>query len=72
MSLQQIPTIPVEHFDAHNESKTHLHGHWLFIARAGWVALTLLVLMLNAIAIPHANVMLQAVCQPGAVCISGL
>jgi hypothetical protein len=72
MSLQQIPTSAVEHSGAQNEPKTHLHGHWLFIARAGWVALTLLVLTLNAIAIPHANVLLQAVCQPGAVCISSL
>ena len=49
-----------------------LHGRWLFIARAGWVALTLLVLTLNAIAIPQANALMQAVCQPGALCIYGL
>src|SRR6266699_4906928 len=72
MSLQQSPTSAVEHSGARNESKTRLHGRGLFIARAGWVALTLLVLTLNAIAIPQANALLQAVCQPGAVCISGL
>jgi len=71
MSLQQSPTSAVEHSGARNEPKTRLHGRWLFIARAGWVALTLLVLMLNAIAIPHANALLQAVCQPGALCTNG-
>jgi hypothetical protein len=71
MSLQQSPTSAVEHSSARNESKTRLHGRWLFIARAGWVALTLLVLTLNAIAIPQANALLQAVCQPGALCING-
>src|SRR6266702_2649345 len=71
MSPQQTPTSAVEHSGARNEPNTGLHGRWLFIARAGWVALTLLVLMLNAIAIPHANALLQAVCQPGALCING-
>jgi len=71
MSLQQSPTSAVKHSGARNEPKTRLHGHWLFIARAGWVALTLLVLTLNAIAIPHAYALLQAVCQPGALCING-
>ncbi len=71
MSLQKSPTSAVEHSGARNEPNTGLHGRWLFIARAGWVALTLLVLMLNAIAIPHANALLQAVCQPGALCING-
>jgi len=71
MSLQQSPTSAVEHSGARNEPKTRLHGRWLFIARAGWVALTLLVLTLNAIAIPHAYALLQAVCQPGTLCING-
>src|SRR6266571_5171165 len=71
MSLQQNPTSAVEHSGARNEPKTRLHGRWLFIARAGRVALTLLVLTLNAIAIPHAYALLQAVCQPGATCIYG-
>lgn len=53
-------------------SGTRLHGRWLLTARAAWIILTLLVLTLNAIAIPRAVALLQAVCQPGAVCISGL
>src|SRR5713101_1380608 len=72
MNLQQSPTITVERPGARNESETRLHGRWLLIARVGWVALTLLVLALNAIAIPRADALLQAVCQPGALCISGL
>jgi hypothetical protein len=71
MSLQQSPTSSVEHLNARDESETRLHGRWLYIARAGWVALTLLVLTLNAIAIPQADALLQAVCQPGALCING-
>jgi hypothetical protein len=50
---------------------TRLHGRWMLIARVGWVALTLLVLTLNAIAIPQANALMQTVCQPGALCING-
>src|SRR5437660_1376216 len=71
MSLQQSPNSLVEQSDTRNESKTGLHGRWLFIARAGWVTLTLLILLLNFLAIPHTATLLQAVCQPGAVCING-
>src|SRR5258707_4611833 len=72
MSLQQSPTIDIERPDVRNESETRLPVRSLFIARAGWVALTLLVLTLNAVAIPRTDALLQAVCQPGMVCISGL
>ena len=72
MNLQQSPTSTVEHPGARNASEARLHGRWLLIARVGWVALTLLVLTLNAIAIPQADALLQAICQPGALCISGL
>jgi hypothetical protein len=72
MNLQQIPTSTVEHPGARNASEARLHGRWLLIARVGWVALTLLVLTLNAIAIPQADALLQAICQPGALCINGL
>ena len=72
MNLQQSPTNTVEPFSARTESETRLYGRRLLIARAGWVVLTLLVLTLNAISIPRAVTLLQAVCQPGALCISGL
>jgi hypothetical protein len=61
MSLQQSPIRTVEHLSVRNESQTRMHGRGLFIARLGWVALTLLVLALNAIAIPQADALLQGV-----------
>ena len=72
MNLQQSPAIDIERSDAHNGSQTHLRGRWLFIARVSWIVLTLLVLTLNAISVPRADALLQAVCQPGALCINGL
>ncbi len=71
MSLQQSPTSAIERLSGRNESKTHLHERGLFTARMGWVALTLLVLTLNAIAIPRADALLQALCRPGALYING-
>jgi hypothetical protein len=71
MNVQQSPTINIERPNERNRSETRLHGRGLLIARAGWVALTLLVLTLNAIAIPQANALMQAVCQPGALCTNG-
>ncbi len=72
MSLQQGQRSSVEHIAAHTPSKMSLHGQWLFLARMGWIALTLLVLALNAISIPRAYALLQAVCRPGVLCINGL
>jgi len=72
MNLQQSPTIDIERPDVRNESETRLPVRSLLIARVGWVVLTLLVLTLNAISIPRADALLQAICQPGTVCISGL
>jgi hypothetical protein len=72
MNLQQSPTITAERPGVRSKSETRLHGRWLLITRVGWVVLTLLVLTLNAIAIPRTDALLQAVCQPGALCISGL
>ncbi len=71
MNLQQSPTIDIERPGVRNGSETRLPGRSLLIARAGWVALTLLVLTLNAVAIPRTDALLQAVCQPGTVCITG-
>src|SRR6266700_4487974 len=71
MNLQQSPTIDIERPGVRNESETRLPGRLLLIARTSWVVLTLLVLTLNAISIPRADALLQAVCQPGTVCITG-
>ena len=42
MNLQQSPAIDIERLDVHNGSQTRLRGRRLFIARAGWIVLTLL------------------------------
>src|SRR5258708_36549642 len=72
MNLTQSTTSTVELPGARNASEARLHGRWRLIASVGWVALTLMVLTLNAIAIPQADALLQAICQPGALCINGL
>jgi hypothetical protein len=55
---------------ASTATDTRLHGRWLFTARAGWIALTLLILAFSAVAIPNADAVLQSVCQPGAPCLA--
>ena len=52
-----------------NATSGALHGPWLLVARGGWVALTLLILALNAIAIPTAIETLRSGCQSGAQCL---
>jgi hypothetical protein len=47
-----------------------LHVRWLLIARAGWIALALLVLVLNIVMIPRFDAVLQAPCQPGQTCFA--
>jgi hypothetical protein len=48
--------------------ETRLHGRWLLVARVGWIALTLLILTLNVVMVPRYDAVLQAPCQPGALC----
>ncbi|HEY8325302.1 MAG TPA: hypothetical protein VIG77_12470 [Ktedonobacterales bacterium] len=55
---------------ASTTADTRLRGRGLVIARVGWIALTLLLLTLSAIALPRADALLQSVCQPGAPCLS--
>src|SRR5713226_3558477 len=52
MNLQQSPTITVERPGARNESETRLHGRWLVLARVGWIAVTVTLVILNLIALP--------------------
>ena len=66
MNLHQSAVIDSEG----NIPQTHLSGRWLVTARTCWVVLTLLVLTLNAISIPRAAALLQAVCQPGVLCVN--
>jgi hypothetical protein len=51
-----------------SDDEKRLHGRWLLVARAGWIALTLLVLTLNVVMIPHYDAVLQAPCQQGVLC----
>lgn len=51
-------------------AETRLRGRWLFLARAGWIVLTLLILTLSAIALPRLDALAQSICQPGAQCLS--
>jgi hypothetical protein len=51
-------------------TKTRLHGRWLFIARVGWIVLTLLILSLNVVMIPSYFAVLQSHCQPGPQCFA--
>jgi hypothetical protein len=48
----------------------NLTGLLLLVARAGWIALTLLVLTLTALSIPQAYALLQTICQPGTACLN--
>src|SRR6266849_8376864 len=70
MNLQQSPTSTVERPGERNESEMRLHGRWLFIARVGWMVLTLLILTLNVVMIPRYDAVLQAHCQPGPQCFA--
>lgn len=72
MNLEQGPTSTLAQLSAGDELETRLSGGWPLIARVGWVVLTLLVLTLNAISIPWAAALMQAVCQPGVLCVNGL
>lgn len=52
MNMQQIPTSDSERSNVGHGSETHLHGRWLVLARAGWIAVTLTLVTLNLIALP--------------------
>jgi hypothetical protein len=52
------------------DSASRLHGRWLLIARAGWIVLIVLILMLNVVMIPRYYAVLQAHCQPGPQCFA--
>jgi signal transduction histidine kinase len=69
MQLEQERTDPFTNQHPQSQADTRLHGGWLLIARVGWLALTLLVLTLSAIALPRYYALAQSVCQPGAQCL---
>jgi hypothetical protein len=59
-----------EHRGSSSAAATRLSGRWLFIARAVWVALTLLILALNIAMLPRYNAVLQLPCHPDTQCFA--
>src|SRR5579863_49402 len=52
MNLQQSPTSNIERPDMHDRSERRLHGRRLVLAQAGWIAVTVTLVILNLIALP--------------------
>jgi len=52
MNLQPSPTSTIESPEMHHGSETRLHGRWLVLARVGWIAVTVILVILNLIALP--------------------
>ena len=52
MNQKQSTTNSIERPDVLDESEKHLHGHWLILARVGWIAVTATLVILNLIALP--------------------
>ena len=52
MNLHQSPTSNIERSDRRDRSETRLHGRWLVLARVGWIAVTVTLVILNLIALP--------------------
>lgn len=69
--MQQPPASPTAAASSRGLAATEirLSGRWLFITRAGWIMLALLILTLSAIALPRLDTLVQSVCQPGAHCL---
>ena len=69
MNLEQAQTDLSTVQQQPNQTDMRLYGPWLVIARVGWMALTLLVLTLSALALPRYDALAQSTCQPGAACL---
>jgi hypothetical protein len=52
MNQKLYSTSNVEHPDMHERSETRLHGRLLVLARVGWIAVTVTLVILNLIALP--------------------
>lgn len=52
MSLQQSPTITIEHIDVRRETEVRLQGTWLVLARIAWVVVSVLATGLFFASIP--------------------
>ena len=52
MNVQQSSTSTIERFGTRDGSDTRLHGRWLVLARVGWIAVAVTLVILNLIALP--------------------
>jgi hypothetical protein len=53
MSLRHKSAATTGRSTADPVTETNSPGRWLFLAQAAWVVITLLILVLNVVAIPH-------------------
>jgi len=67
MSVQDAPTKTRKRSQALD---THLHGHWLLLARAGWIVLVVLTLAIFFASLPVYVVLLQTPCAGMACALS--
>ncbi|WIG58155.1 MAG: hypothetical protein OJF49_000900 [Ktedonobacterales bacterium] len=65
MSAHQEASV---HVDSPSADEQRVRGNLLFIARACWIALALLILVLDALMLPGFAAQLGATCQPGPSC----
>jgi hypothetical protein len=70
MNLQPDSTTLVEYSSPRNGSKPRPQRRRLVLARTGWIALTLVLLVLNAVVLPRFYSLFQTICLPGAPCPS--
>lgn len=67
MSPVELPIVQREIGVAESQERL-LAGRWLTVAREGWIALTLVVVALNILAIPKTYDRVRSVCQTGTHC----
>lgn len=70
MNLQHTSAATTRRSNADPATVTNLSGRWLFLARAAWVVITLLILVLNVVAISYYDAVLKTVCTTPVNCFS--
>ena len=56
MNQKQSPANIIQRPARLDKSEKHLHGHWLVLARVGWIVVTATLVILNLIALPDTYV----------------
>jgi hypothetical protein len=70
MNLRNESAATTRRSNADLETETSKHGRWILLARATWVVITLLTIVLNIVAIPYYDAVLQTVCAAPGNCFS--